>query len=174
MDMDGLDTILRRMESLKDSSKVAVMRSAIRAGLNVIGKQMKKDVDPKVKLGRKAVKSRFKKGKTRIEAKVGFGVGPRNKKQVASNAARAKQKGGVGIGPNNIHWWVAGTKKRTTGSRRGKRVDTPEMNRGSMPAQQPGLASTAYEKSQGKIKSEMIKRGALQLTKEVNKLKRIK
>jgi len=64
--IDGLEAILKRMETLKNSSKVAVMRSAIRAGLNVIGKQMKADVDPQVKLGRKGVKSRFKKGKFKI------------------------------------------------------------------------------------------------------------
>jgi hypothetical protein len=174
--VDGLEAILKRMESLKNTSKVAVMRSAIRGGLNVIGKQMKADVDPQVKLGRKGVKSRFKKGKFEITAKVGFGVGKKSKTPSPNNR-KGNRKGGVGIDAQNIHWWVAGTKQRFTGTGKGraKRGNRPKpvMDRGIMPAMQPGLARIAYAKSRGAVKAEMIKRGALQLEKEVKKLQRI-
>ena len=177
LDIDGLDAILKRMETLKNTSKVAVMRSAIRAGLNVIGKQMKADVDPQVKLGRKGVKSRFKKGKWKITAKVGFGVGTKSKKAKVLNR-KGNRKGGVGIDAQNIHWWVAGTKRRFTGTGKGKAKrgsrPKPVMNRGIMPAMQPGLARIAYAKSRGEVKAEMIKRGALQLEKEVKKLQKVK
>jgi hypothetical protein len=43
-----------------------------------------------------------------------------------------------------------------------------------MPSMQPGLAKIAYAKSAGKIKAEMIKRGALQLQKEIDKLQKVK
>lgn len=175
--IDGLDAILKRMETLKQSSKVAVMRSAIRGGLNAIGKQMKAEVDPQVKLGRKAVKSRFKKGKFEITAKVGFGVGKKSKKAKVLNR-KGNRKGGVGIDANNIHWWVAGTKQRFTGTGKGraKRGNRPKpvMDRGAMPAIQPGLARIAYAKARGEVKAEMIKRGALQLEKEVKKLQKVK
>jgi len=39
---------------------------------------------------------------------------------------------------------------------------------------QPGLATIAYAKSKGKVKAEMIRRGALQLEKEVKKLQKVK
>lgn len=162
--IDGLDTILKRMAVLKQSSKVSVMRSAIRGGLNAIGKQMKADLDPKAKQGKVAVKSKFKKGKKRITAKVGFGVGKKRGKEYPKNR-KGNRKSGVGIDGNNIHWWVAGTSRREARN---------NMNRGAMPAMQPKLATIAYAKSRGKVKSEMIKRGALQLEKEAKKLRRIK
>ena len=34
----GIETLIRRMEALKQTGKVSVMRSAIRGGLNQIGK----------------------------------------------------------------------------------------------------------------------------------------
>lgn len=157
----GLETILKRMDVLKNTGKVAVLRAAIRGGLNVIGKQMKKDLDPKAKKGKLGVKSRFKKGSRKIAAKVGFGIG---KKKDAKPVVR-KKRSGVGISRNNIHWWVAGTKTRTTKS---------GSDRGKMPSMQPGLARIAYSKSKGQINAEMIKRGALQLTKEINKLQKVK
>ena len=163
--LDGVETVIKKMQFMKDKSSLSIGRSMVRAALNVTGKQIKADLDPKVKRGRKAVKARFKKGKFRIEAKVGFGVGPRNKKAYTQRA-RSKSRPGVGIGPNNVHWWVAGTKKRTT--------DFKRSNRGVMPSMQPGLAKIAYAKSAGKIKAEIIKRGALQLQKEIDKLQKVK
>lgn len=160
----GLEETIRRLGTLKDKSSVSIARAMVRAGLNVTGKQIKKDTDPKAKDAAKVVRGRFKKGKYKIVAKVGFGVGPRNKK-AATTRARAKGKGGVGIGPNSIHWWVAGTKQRATKTK---------GNRGKMPAMQPALARIAYAKSTGTINAEMIKRGALQLKKEIIKLQKVK
>lgn len=170
--MVGLETVLKRMQTTKDKSSLSIGRAMVRGGLNVIGKQMKADLQPKARKGKTAVKGRFKKGNLRIVAKVGFGVGPRNKKSIIP-ALRGK-RGGVGIGPNNIHWWVAGTKRRFTGAINGKPTGNRILNRGSMPAMQPGLARIAYAKSVGKVKAEMIKRGALQLNKESDKLKKVK
>lgn len=161
----GLETTIRRLGAMKDKSSISIARAMVRGGLNVTGKQIKKDLDPKAKDAAKSVKSRFKKGKFKIVAKVGFGVGPRNKKK-STTRPRTKKQGGVGIGPNNIHWWVIGTKQRAT--------TKTKANRGKMPAMQPGLARIAYQKSAGKIKAEMIKRGALQLKKEVIKLQKVK
>lgn len=173
--VSAVNTLLKRLDSLEKKGKVAVVRAAIKGGLNVVVKQMKADTSPKVKEARKGVRSRFKKGKTRVEALAGFGVGKRRKKKTTKPIkARGKRKGGVGIGPQNIHWWVAGTKKRTTGAKKGKRTGSGIMNRGRMPAMQPGLARIAYQKSKGKIQAEMIKRGALALKKEIVKLQKIR
>lgn len=167
----GIETLIRRMETLKQTSKVSVMRSAIRGGLNAIGKQMKADLDPKAKKGKVAVKSKFKKGKKTITAKVGFGVGKKRGKTYPES--KKQRRSGVGIDGNNVHWWVAGTTRRRTGFKRGKPTGNPVANRGVMPAMQPKLATIAYAKSKGKVKAEMIKRGALQLEKEAKKLQRI-
>ena len=168
----GIETLIRRMEILKQNGRVSVMRSAIRGGLNAIGKQMKADLDPKAKQGKVAVKSKFKKGKKTITAKVGFGVGKKRGKTYPTNR-KGNRKAGVGIDGNNVHWWVAGTGRRWTGTGKGRKRGGPVMYRGEMPAMQPKLATIAYAKSKGKVKAEMIKRGALQLEKEAKKLQRI-
>ena len=47
----GVDTLMKRLTVLQTKSANRVMASAIRGGLNVIGRQMRKDLDPKVKFG---------------------------------------------------------------------------------------------------------------------------
>lgn len=173
--VSGVDAILRRLDSLQKKGKVVVVRAAISGGLTVVVKQIKKDTDPQVKEARKGVRSRFKKGKSKVEALAGFGVGKRRKKKITKPVnSKGNRKGGLGIGASNIHWWVAGTKKRTTGAKKGKPTGKAFSNRGRMPAMQPGLAREAYQKSKGKIQAEMIRRGALALQKETAKLQAIR
>lgn len=163
--VDGLDSILRALSTLETKGAGRVLTAMIRGQMAPIQKQMKSDVNRKVKEGRKGVRSRFKnkKKKNEITAKVGFGVGKKSKKAPAKINRKGGRRGGVGISAQNIHWWVAGTKQRQT-----KR----NANRGSMPSMQPGLAAIAATKSAGKQNAEMIKRGALALEKEVLKLKK--
>lgn len=162
----GIAALANKLDYLERKSRVAIARSAIRGGMNVVAKQMKKDLDPRVKEAGKAIKGRFKSGKKLLilSAKVGFVVGRRNKKQ-RSTIERPKGRPGVGISGNNVHWWVAGTKHRTT--KRG-------ASRGVMPAMQPGLARKAFLKSRGRMAAEMRKRFDKQLAKEVAKLQSIK
>lgn len=188
--IDGLDLILRKLEALEAKASGRVLATIIRAQLNVIGKQMRADLDSKVKEGRKGVRSRFKNNakKNFITAKVGFGVG--KKKSAKPRKSKRSSRGGVGIGAQNIHWWVAGTDKRTTGTGRGRKqvrvgtyrdgtaninyVNGAMMNRGRMPSFQPGLAKIAASKSRGRQNAEMIKRGALALQKEVLKIQNMR
>tara|TARA_R110000868_G_scaffold25944_1_gene100513 strand:- start:3329 stop:3841 length:513 start_codon:yes stop_codon:yes gene_type:complete len=163
--IEGLDQINRKLSHLEAKSADKVLSAMIRGQMKPIEHQMKKDVDSQVKEGRKGVRSRFKnkKKKNFITAKVGFGVG---KKQKAGRTLKLKgnRREGQGISAQNIHWWVAGTKTRQT-----KR----NVDRGAMPSMQPGLAAIAATKSRGKQNAEMIKRGALALEKEVLKLRTI-
>lgn len=172
-EVEGLEEILKKMDSLAKGGGDRVASSMVRAGLNVVAKQMKKDLSPKVKEARKAVRTRFKRKKKAgtVEALVGFGVGKRKKKPPKVVNSQGNRKGGIGIGAQNIHWWVAGTQARYAGiSYRRKEITGSRIHAtGKMPAMQPGLAAIAYAKSKGKIQAEMIKRGALQLTKEINK-----
>lgn len=173
--IDGLDSILKKLTILETKSAGKVLAAIVRAQLTVIGKQMKADVDRKVKEGRKGVRSRFKNRarKNVIKAVVGFGVGKRKKNAPKVVGRKGNRKGGVGIAAQNIHWWVAGTKQRTT-SGAGKRfTQGVGQNRGSMPSMQPGLASIAQTKSAGKQNAYMIERGALMLEKEIQKIKSI-
>lgn len=180
--IDGLDSILKKLTILETKSAGKVLAAIVRAQLTVIGKQMKADVDKKVKEGRKGVRSRFKNSarKNVIKAVVGFGVGKRSKKTQKLNS-KGNRNGGVGITAHNIHWWVAGTKQRKTGGMMaGKVLGKPERpnrraghNTGRMPSMQPGLASIAQRKSAGQQNAYMIERGALALEKEIQKIKAI-
>ena len=189
--IDGLDLILRKLETLSVKASGRVLATIIRAQLNVIGKQMKADLDSKVKEGRKSVRSRFKNKakKNFITAKVGFGVG-KKRKSGRTFKLKGNRREGQGIGAQNIHWWVAGTTKRTTGIGKGRKqvrvgtyrdgtaninyVNGAMMNRGRMPSFQPGLAKIAATKSRGQQNKEMIKRGALALQKEVLKIQNMR
>jgi hypothetical protein len=170
--VSGLDALLKKFTVLENKSSKKVLAAMVRAKLGVIAKQMKKDTSSKVKAARKGVRMRFKISKAdKMTAMVGFGVGKRNKKKVALKNSRGKKKGGVGIGPENIHWWVIGTAKRTTGAKKGKLNNGKVANRGRMPAMQPNLAAQAAAKSKGQQNKLMIERGALALEKELTKLK---
>jgi len=176
----GLDLLLKKMSVLENKSAEKILGAMVRAKLNVIGKQMKKDTSKKVKEGRKGVRARFKHkiNKNMIKALVGFGVGKRKKNEPKKVNRQGNKKGGVGISATNIHWWVAGTKKRTTGGRMGGKVLGKPVrqnaraghNTGTMPAMQPGLAAQAATKSRGQQNKYMIERGALMLKKELSKL----
>jgi hypothetical protein len=183
--IEGVDKLLKACEQLKRPSAVKrVITAALTGALNTIGKQMKKDLSPKVKLGRAAVKSRIQYRGGKVTAKVGFGVGKRRKKTDKQKLAQANRKvkrgkkPGLGIGVNNVSWWIAGTKQRKTGFRKAggyrivQGVRAPSHSTGSMPAQQPKLAWMAYQKTKSVIHVEMTKRGAKALNKEVAKLKK--
>ena len=103
-----------------------------------------------------------------VKAKLGV-IAKQIKKDTSSKVKAARK--GVGIGPTNIHWWVVGPAKRTTGAKNGKISNKKVANRGRMPAMQPGLAAEAAAKSKGQQNKLMIERGALALKKELIKLK---
>lgn len=161
--MEGLKPLQKRLDALKKGSRESIERSAVRAGLNVIGSGIKKGLSTTVKHVRPSVKSRFKRGRVRIVAKVGFGVGPRNKKQTKTRDR--KDRGGVGISANNIHWWLLGTKQRSTKS--GK-------NTGIMPAQQPGMVPRAYAANKAAAFKKMVDAARKRLDKEAAKLRKVK
>lgn len=163
--VEGLDLLLKKMSVLENKSAEKILGAMVRAKLNVIGKQMKKDTSKKVKEGRRGVRARFKHkiNKNMIKALVGFGVGKRKKNEPKKVNRRGNKTGGVGISAQNIHWWVAGTEQRET-------RPPNEAYRGQMPAMQPGLAAHAATKSRGQQNKFMIERGALMLKKELSKL----
>lgn len=170
--VSGLDALLKKFTVLETKSANKILAAMVKAKLGVIAKQIKKDTSSKVKAARKGVRMRFKISRAdKMTAIVGFGVGKRKNKKTAPKNSRRNKNGGVGIGPTNIHWWVVGTAKRTTGAKNGKISNKKVANRGRMPAMQPGLAAEAAAKSKGQQNKLMIERGALALKKELIKLK---
>ena len=137
IDFPNLPDVLRDLERVRTGVTDRVFRAGLRVILNTIGSEMKKQLDSTVEIAAKGVKSKIKGRGSRLQAKVGFGVGIKRRdvsKYVNSN--RPKDRPGVGISAFNAHWWIQGTedrkKKRNTGASTGR-----------MPSKQPGLATRA-------------------------------
>lgn len=150
----GADEILKTLGELKTTGQKKVARVSLQAGLKVIGEEMKRQVDPRVKHVAKQVGYRITIHRQMVtRAKVGFNVGKRK----ASKPRRRKAgSAGVGIGPANLHWFISGTKERfkygrfSNGKSRraSKRLALESgsaIRTGAMPAQQPGLAANSYK-----------------------------
>ena len=119
--------LLKRMEQLSKAAGNRVGKKAITEGAKLMAKAIKRAIPSRQKSARKAIGHSFKKprsGKFRnmIFAKAGAGAGMKKEKR-QKMAAKAKEKGrggrkGVGIGVSNVHWLLAGTAERSTGSKR--------------------------------------------------------
>ena len=186
--VSGVEIMVEELQYLHTRAGRQLARITLKAGLNVIGKQMQRDLDPKVKEAGKSVGSRvtiYRQNVTR--AKVGFNVG-KNARKLPFRRQRTS-KGGVGIGPANIHWYIAGTASRFRYGNQGTTTDTGKplslrqkryfasktsavttRSTGTMPAQQPGLAADAARKSLSQVKAVMARAGKSYLAARAKKI----
>jgi len=184
--IDGVEILVPELQYLHTKAGRQLARIVLKAGLNVVGKQMKKDIDPRVKESAKAVGNRvtiYRQNVTR--AKVGFNVG-KDARKVPFRRERTS-KGGVGIGPTNVHWFISGTTKRYRYGDQGKTIDTGKalslrqrkaramargngVSTGQMPALQEGLAAMAAQKSIPEMKTVMARAGRRYLEARAKKI----
>jgi hypothetical protein len=167
--IEGLQELTRLFREMETNSGRRIVKAALRAAVNEIAKEMRRELSPKVKEARKAIRH-IVKGSKRVTAKVGVHVGRGRSKQPKNNAPSRVGRG-VGIGAPNVHWWIMGTKKRYRGQKRSApgvarpgRVLQPT---GSMPAQQTGLAGLAFRRAAGRLPALMQARADKQLQKEI-------
>ena len=165
----------RKLKSLKEKTAKRIAHAGVRKGVQTLAKFIKKDVPSRFKnarkgvgwkatKGRKASKYRLKNVAAQAKAGVGVGVKARRRKilKAADVKAGPRTGKGIGIGWGNFHWWVLGTKNRTT--RGGKST-------GSTKEQMPGFAAKAAAKSKSAVKTAMAKEVARQLVKDVKNAK---
>lgn len=132
--LTGDKALDRKLAALGPKTSTKAVTAGVNAGLRAVGKAMRSavnaaDASPNLKReARKTIGSKFSKAKRgevkgRKVAKVGFGVGRTKAKIARSQTARGKRmragktKGrGVGVSAQNIHWFVLGTKERTSKS----------------------------------------------------------
>ncbi len=174
----GVEDLIKGLKYLhtKDGRKLA--RITLQAGLNVIGKQMQKDLDPKVQEAGKAVGKRVAIYRNQItRAKVGFNVG-KNAKKLAFRRKRTS-RGGIGIGPANVHWYISGTGERVRygmkGGRSRKEIAAARGTTrptGQMPAQQAGLAGKAAQTSMPQVRAAMERAGRRFLEERAKKIEK--
>lgn len=168
----GVEDLLETLKNLETKESRKIARITLQAGLNVIGKQMREALDPKVKEAGKGVGTRVSIYRNQItRAKVGFNVGKRTSRK-ATFARNKTSRGGVGIGPKNVHWWLTGTTERwrygiKSGSRTGRRRasllkggSNNNNNTGKMPAFQEGLTADAARAALPEVRSAMQTAGS--------------
>ena len=179
IEIKGLEDLTKSYNRITDDLGKQLARAAIRSGLQVVAREIKKRLDPRIKHVKHTIGYRFKASPTRgiTAAKVGFNVGAKKGTSISAIYARSgRNKGGVGISGNNVHWFIAGTKQRFRRqpgvSRKLKSIQDPSRRTGAMPAQQPGLAADAYRASAGAVKNKMQKAAQTRLNSIVKKLNR--
>lgn len=186
--IEGVEILVPELQYLHTKFGRQLARVVLKAGLNVIGKQMKKDLDPRVKEAGNAVGNRvtiYRQNVTR--AKVGFNVG-KDARKVPFRRKRTS-RGGVGIGPANVHWFIAGTGERMRYGSQGVTIDSGkplslrqrrrEAKRtgtgrptGQMPALQEGLAAMAAKKSTSEMQAVMARAGRRYLEARAKKIEK--
>ncbi len=148
----ALDALLKQL-----GGKVAnrAITSGLRAGLSHVTKAIRSEIpQPSV---RKAIGNKLKKLRNgTVIAKVGAGVGPRTRNELASRGKRP----GVGISGRNVHWYILGTKQRTQ-KKTGR-------NTGQMPAN--GAEKRGWAKSEPTCMAAIQTKTSAILTKEMAKL----
>lgn len=121
----GIEEIDRKLATLASRQANQIARSSINAGLTVIARQIRTEIDsePISQDLKKALKATVgkrletKRSKYGASAKAGFGVGKNTRARAARAAKRAAGRAGrkgVGISANDVHWFALGTKKRFT------------------------------------------------------------
>lgn len=142
--LSGEKILQKKLAELPEKVQKKVALAALRAGMTVRAREIRKLIPGHLKHIRKAIGARVmmnKKSKGALVAKVGGAVGMPKSKQQAVHAVASREhrqglkrhkhgriaglslKPGEGISANNIHWWLAGTKERTqktTGRRTGR------------------------------------------------------
>jgi len=152
--VEGMEEIRKKLESLKDKGGRRILKAALRAAVNEIGKEMRRQLPANVKEGRTAIRG-LVKGTRRVTAKVGVHVGKGRSKQPKNNTP---SRGGVGIGAPNVHWWIRGTAIRAT---------SDGSDRGKMPGFAMGLAMRAARRAGPRAQQAMKKRAKKQFDKEI-------
>lgn len=121
--ISGLEKVRFKLKELDKKVQDKLSRESITASLKVIAKAIKSEVPSGWKEGRKAIGWSFRKGGSRSRhsgvtfAKAGVGAGVKKARRMKGGKSREGRKG-VGQSASNFHWFVLGTKERSTGSKR--------------------------------------------------------
>jgi hypothetical protein len=158
--IEGLQELTRLFREMETNSGRRIVKAALRAAVNEVGKEFRRQLSPRVNQARKGIRH-IVKGSKRVTAKVGVHVGRGRDKQPRHGPSAPNR--GIGIGARNVHWWINGSSTR-------RRKDGAYT--GAMTAQQPGLASQAFRAVSGKLPALMQARADKQLQKEIAKQRR--
>jgi hypothetical protein len=166
----------------RDSIQRKIARSALQKGMRVVNKAVKSEVPGgPLKIIKKFIGMRLLKRAAgqEIAGKVGVGVGKGASKKIGKKD-RANRPG-VGIGPQNVHWFILGTKPRYQGVKTTRNRKTGEVTSvtrtaaldrytGIMPPQVPDIVKAGFEKSYSQALRVIIKATEEGIQKEAAKI----
>ena len=162
----GIKEIDRKLDKLarRDANKIA--RSAINAGLTVLTKAIRtnlngENISPELKSAiqdtvGKRLETGPKAAKNGASAKAGFGVGKNTRAKLKRLEKRKSERGerrGVGVNARNVHWFAMGTKRRITkkGHRLGSIKPVTAIKRSASAAS--GLRSVIEAKARQRLEA---------------------
>ena len=158
----GVKELDRNIEKLTEKVQKKVATAAVRKGLQAAVKGIKAEIPSKYKDARKAVGWSFKVDRSRKSDTYGQKVGKVGSK-VGKKLSKLKEWGikqkekrksagkrGAGIGPNNLHWFITGTRR--------------------MKPKLPGLATRGMRSAKSQIGQAVKKAFADGIRKEALKL----
>jgi hypothetical protein len=152
----------------KDKTQFFILRGATRTGLRVLRKSIQGEIPSEWKQIKPLIGMRMLRSVKGMDpaGKVGVAVGKvskaRQKKIDARTAAhKAGQAKGVGIGPQNVHWFVLGTKSRQTKT---------GHSTGRMPPQVPNIVKDGVARGYPKALQAMIAAVQNGIEREAKKL----
>lgn len=166
--LSGEKELLKKMDRLSKAVNNKIGKKAVTEGVKLMAKAIKKEIPSTQKSARKAIGYSFKRPRTGgyknvIFAKAGAGAGMKKEKRRKVEAQRRfNRKGkrkGVGIGVSNVHWLLAGTDKRYTGTkrvgahRRGnkRRVDTGKKKKYTGQMRKSGIVQRAERNAKSAV-----------------------
>ncbi len=135
----------RKLKRMRQSVQTKLTKAAIRAGLSVAAKEMKKSLPSRYKDARKGIGWALKKSwKTGImEGKVGSTVGKKRDRinkwgRVILDKRKAEGKKGLGLSPATFHWWILGNRNMS--------AKLPGMAKNAMRGGQSAAVTSAMAK----------------------------
>jgi hypothetical protein len=164
MEIEGLRQLERKLDRLAKTGSKKVARAAMTGAVAPIRKAIRQQVNGATasaglkRSARKTIGSKVKKQPGgEYGAKVGFGVGkPTKKKRAAATARAGSSKSGVGVSAANIHWFVLGTKDRTTKTGRST-GRTEAVLEGLVPAAVSSSKTASLNEAASKAKAALLK-----------------
>ena len=146
----------RKFKQLRKSVQTKLTKAAIRGGLSVAAKEMKKGIPSQFKDARKGIGWKLKKSpKTGVmEGRVGTPVGKKRAQinkwgRAILDKRRAAKKAGLGVAPATFHWFILGN--------RNMRAKLPGMARNSMRGDSPAIKAAMATKWRTGIMREAAK-----------------
>lgn len=150
--ISGLPELVKNLDKLRKQGEKKAANAGARAAARELAKGIRSAIPGRYRDAKRAIGTKVRTQSGVVVAKVGAGVGKRNKTK-----RRESGRGGVGLSKANIHWAILGVKTRKTkaGKNRGRHEG---FLAGVVQAGASGAQIRAVAAAQSAIRKELAKR----------------